>query len=111
MKRSLIVIAALAVAAVSPTAASANSRAHTLKANLKPVRADVAAYGGMSGKGDLVANKRNAKSSVHVHGLVPGATYTWAVVQGTDAATVCTAGTPLAKWTYRKLKAGPHGNA
>jgi hypothetical protein len=43
--------------------------------------------------------------------MVPGATYPWAVVQGTDAATVCADGTPVAGFKYRRLKAGPKGNA
>src|SRR4051812_10554223 len=116
MKRNSLVIAAVAAAAIAPAAATAHgngaaNRAHKLHAKLTAVRADVAAYGGMSGKGDLTTNKRNAKSSVHLKGMVPGTTYTWAVVQGTDAATVCSSGTPLANWKYRSLHAGKHGNA
>jgi hypothetical protein len=118
MKR-LLLAAAIATAALSPAAAlghkgnHGSSRAKTLKATLKPVRADVAAYSGMSGKADMVANKRNAKVNVHLRGLVPGASYGWAVVKGDSADTVCASGTPLANWKYKPalLKAGKKGNA
>jgi hypothetical protein len=80
-------------------------------ATLKPVRADVAAYTDMRGKAQMTANRHNAKVSLHLKGMVPGATYPWAVAQGTDPATVCADGTPVTGLKYRKLKAGKSGNA
>ena len=65
----------------------------------------------MRGKAHMTANKRNAKVSLHLKGMVPRATYTWAVVQGTDAATVCADGTPVTGLKYKRLKAGRKGNA
>ena len=112
MKRTLAVVIGLAAAAV-PSAALAHSShghshhpAHKLRATLKPVQADVAAYTAMRGKADLLANKRNAKSSLHLKGMVAKATYTWAVVLGD-----CTTNTPLTGWKYKRLRAGHHGNA
>jgi len=114
MKR--ILIASVAVAVGIPTAAighggHATHRAKVLRATLKPVRADVLAYTAMRGKAQMVANKRNAKVSLHLKGMVPRATYPWALVKGTDKATVCADGTPVTGFKYRKLKAGKRGNA
>ena len=65
----------------------------------------------MRGKAQMTANRRNAKVSLHLKGMVAGATYSRAVVQGTDPATVCSDGTPVTGLKYRKLKAGKRGNA
>jgi hypothetical protein len=117
MKPFLALSTALAVAIGIPTAAAVghgdhgSHRAKVLRATLKPVQADVAAYTNMRGKAKMTANRRNAKVSLHLKGMVPGATYTWAVVQGTDAATVCADGTPVTGFKYKRLKAGPRGNA
>jgi hypothetical protein len=117
VNRTLVLSTALAVAVAIPTASAVghgkhgSHRAKVLRATLKPVRADVAAYTNMRGKAQMTANKRNAKVSLHLKGMVPRARYTWAVVQGTDKATVCADGTPVAGFKYRKLKAGKKGNA
>lgn len=116
MKRILIASAAMAVAVGIPTSAIGHGgrgthRAKVLRATLKPVRADVLAYTAMRGKAQMVANKHNAKVSLHLKGMVPRATYPWALVKGTDKATVCADGTPVTGFKYRKLKAGKHGNA
>src|SRR5205823_3267074 len=63
------------------------------------------------GKAQMTANKRNAKVSLHLHGMVPRTTYPWAVVQGADATTVCADGTKVAGFKYRRLKSGRSGNA
>ena len=114
----LVLPVAVAAAALSIPAASAIGhgshgphRAKVLRAKLMPVRDDVAAYTNMRGKAQMTANKHNAKVSLHLKGMVAGATYTWAVVQGTDPATVCSDGTPVTGFKYRKLKAGKKGNA
>jgi hypothetical protein len=114
----LVLPVAMAAAAFSIPAASAvghgshgSHRAKVLRATLTPVRADVAAYTNMRGKAQMTANKHNAKVSLHLKGMVPGATYPWAVVQGTDPSTVCSDGTPVVGFKYRKLKAGKRGNA
>ena len=114
----LVLPVAMAAAAFSSPAASAvghgshaSHRAKVLRATVTPVRADIAAYTNMRGKAQMTANRRNAKVSLHLKGMVAGATYTWAVVQGTDAATVCSDGTPIAGFKYRRLKAGKRGNA
>jgi hypothetical protein len=114
--RLLAVSASLAAAVAIPATAVGHGShgAHKAKvrwATVKPVRADVAAYTAMEGKAQMTANKHNAKVSLHLHGMVPGATYPWAIVQGTDAATVCADGTKVAAFKYRKLKAGKRGNA
>ena len=117
MKRILVLSTALACAVGIPTATAAghgdhgSHRAKVLRAKLKPVQADIAAYTAMRGKARMTANRRNANVSLHLKGMVPGATYPWAVVQGTDDATVCADGTPVAGFKYRRLKAGPRGNA
>jgi hypothetical protein len=117
MNRTVVLLTALAVAVAIPTASAVghgkhgSHRAKVLRATVKPVRADIAAYTNMRGKAQMTANKRNAKVSLHLKDMVPGATYTWAVVQGTDAATVCADGTPVTGFTYRRLKAGRKGNA
>ena len=117
MKRILVLSTALACAVGIPASTAAghgdhgSHRAKVLRATLKPVQADIAAYTNMRGKAQMTANKRNAKVSLHLKGMVPGATYTWAVVQGTDAATVCADGTPVTGFKYKRLKAGPRGNA
>jgi hypothetical protein len=117
MKRILVVSTALAVAVGIPTASAVahgdhgSHRAKVLRATVKPVQADIAAYSGMRGKAQMTANRRNAKVSLHLKAMVPGATYTWAVVQGTDAETVCADGTPITGFKYRRLKAGTKGNA
>ena len=117
MNRNLVLSAALAAAVGIPSASAVghgnhgSHRAKVLRATLKPVRADVFAYTNMRGRAQMVANKHNAKVSLHLKGMVPRATYTWAVVQGTDPATVCADGTPVTGLKYRKLKAGKKGNA
>jgi hypothetical protein len=115
MKRILVLSAAVAVAVPAATAVGHGShgshRAKVLRATLKPVRADVLAYTNMRGKAQMVANKHNAKVSLHLKGMVPRTTYPWAVVQGADATTVCADGTPVAGLKYRKLKSGKKGNA
>jgi hypothetical protein len=115
MKRILVLTTAVAVGIPSAAALGhgnhGSHRAKVLRATLKPVRADVLAYTNMRGKAQMVANRHNAKISLHLKGMVPHATYTWAVVKGTDAATVCADGTPAAGLKYRRLKAGNRGNA
>jgi hypothetical protein len=114
MKRILTLTTAVAVAVGAPAAALAHGthnhgqhRAKVLRAKLAPVREDVAAYTAMGGKAQMTANKRNAKVSLHLKGMVPGATYTWAVATGT-----CADGpVPLTGWKYRKLVARNSGNA
>jgi hypothetical protein len=117
MKRILVLSTALAMAVGIPATSAVghgdhgSHRAKVLRATLKPVQADIAAYSAMRGKAHMTANKRNAKVSLHLKGMVPRATYTWAVVQGTDAATVCADGTPVTGLKYKRLKAGRKGNA
>lgn len=117
MKRFLPFVATVAVAAGIPTAAAVGHGSHGSHkakvrwATLKPVRADVAAYTAMRGRAQLTANKRNAKVSLHLKGMVAGATYPWAIVKGTDKATVCADGTPVTGFKYRTLRAGKKGNA
>lgn len=117
MNRNLVLSAALAAAVGVPTASAIGNgghgshRAKVLRATLKPVRADVLAYTNMRGKAQMVANRHNAKVSLHVKGMVPRATYPWAIVKGTDRATVCADGTPVTGLKYRKLRAGKRGNA
>jgi hypothetical protein len=117
MQRTLVLSTAVAVAVGIPTAAAVghgshgSHRAKVLRATVKPVRADVAAYTNMRGKAQMAANRRNAKVSLHLKGMVPRATYPWAVVKGTDKATVCADGTPLTSFKYRTLKSGKKGNA
>lgn len=115
-KRLLITTTAVAALAAAPAGALAHGqgsahRAVKLNATLSATRTDVADYGGFSGKADLLANSHNAKSSLHLRGMVPGATYTWAIVNGTDAATVCATGTPVAGLKYKRLKANGGGRA
>jgi hypothetical protein len=116
MNRILAVSAALAAAVVIPATAVGHGshgshRAKVRWATLTPVRADVAAYTAMRGRAQMTANRRNAKVSLHLKGMVAHATYPWAIVQGTDAATVCADGTPVAGFRYRTLRAGRKGNA
>jgi hypothetical protein len=111
MKRSLALLATAAAVAV-PSAAAAHGhghvapRAHKLHATLTPTRSDVANYGAVGGKADLLANRRNAKSSIHLRGLTPGTAYTWAVVSGS-----CATNTPLSGWKYRRLRVSRSGRA
>ena len=115
MKRILVLTTAIAVGIPSAAAIGhgnhGSHKAKVLRATLKPVRADVFAYTNMRGRAQMVANRHNAKISLHLKGMVPHATYPWAVVQGTDADTVCADGTPVTGLKYRRLKAGKHGNA
>ena len=117
MKRILVLSTALACAVGIPTSTAAghgdhgSHRAKVLRAKVKPVQADVAAYTAMRGKARMTANRRNANVSLHLKGMVAGATYRWAVVKGTDDVTVCADGTPVAGFKYRRLKAGMKGNA
>ncbi|TML06444.1 MAG: hypothetical protein E6G41_07330 [Actinobacteria bacterium] len=116
MNRILALSAALGVAVGVPASAVGHGShgSHKAKvrwATLKPVRADVADYTAMRGRAQMTANGRNAKVSLHLKGMVAHATYPWAVVQGTDATTVCADGTKVAGFKYRKLKAGRKGNA
>jgi hypothetical protein len=117
MKRILVLSTALVAAVGIPTASAVgpgnhgSHKAKVLRAKLKPVQADIAAYTSMRGKAQMTANKRNAKVSLHLKAMVPGATYTWAVVQGTDAETVCADGTPVTGLKYKRLKARRKGNA
>ena len=111
MNRILALSAALGVAVGVPASAVGHGShgSHKAKvrwATLKPVSADVADYTAMRGRAQMTANGRNAKVSLHLKGMVAHATYPWAVVQGTDAATVCADGTKVAGFKYRKLKAG-----
>ena len=117
MNRFFVLIAILALALVPTGAVAAKKhsksnsgksahRAKVLRAKLAPVREDVLAYTTMRGKAQMVANKRNAKASLHLKGMVPAATYTWTLATGE-----CPDATPLAGFKYRKLKAGPKGNA
>ena len=111
----LLVTLALALAPAGALAAKKHSkskggksahRAKVLRAKLAPVREDVAAYTDMRGKAQMVANKRKAKVSLHLKGMVPSTLYTWTVATGE-----CDSATPLAGFKYRKLKSGPKGNA
>ena len=119
MNRIIALLTVLAVAIGVPAVAVAKTsktkkptpRAKVLRATLAPVREDVAAYGGYTGKAQLVINKRNAKVSLHLKGLVPGATYTWALLKSDEPAADCSTGTPVSKMKYKRLKAGPKGNA
>ena len=116
MKRYLVLTSAVAAAVAIPATAVGHGshgahRATVLRATLKPVQADIANYTNMRGKAQFVANKHNAKISIHLKGMVPGATYPWAIVQGADADTVCASGTPVTGLKYRTLKAGKSGNA
>jgi hypothetical protein len=117
MKRILVLSTALACAVGIPTATAAghgdhgSHRAKVLRAVVKPVQADIAAYTAMRGKARMTANRHNANVSLHLKGMVRRATYPWAVVKGTDAATVCADGTPVAGFKYRRLTAGRKGNA
>jgi hypothetical protein len=117
MKRFLLPAAALTVAVGIPISSAVGHGSHGSHkakvrwATLKPVRADVAAYTAMRGRAQLTANRRNTKVSVHLKGMVPRTTYPWAVVQGTDKATVCADGTPVTGFKYRTLRSGKKGNA
>src|SRR5438034_9559389 len=117
MNRILLPLTALAVAVGIPTGAAighgshGSARAKVLRATLKPVQTDIANYTNMRGKAQMTANKRNAKVSLHLKGMVPRTTYPWAVVQGTDPATVCADGTPVTGFKYRRLRSGKSGNA
>jgi hypothetical protein len=113
MKRFLLTASALAAAVAIPATATGHGshRAAVLRATLKPVRQDIAAYTNMRGKAQMTANKRNAKVSLHLKGMVPHATYPWVIVKGTDPATVCADGTPVTGFKYRRLRAGKYGNA
>jgi hypothetical protein len=118
MRRPLVLLTAAAVAVAAPSGSVAakkhtNSthgksahRAKVLRATLAPVREDVAAYTAMRGKAQMTANKRNAKVSLHLKGLVAKTTYTWTLATGT-----CDAATPLAGFKYKKLRSGGAGNA
>jgi hypothetical protein len=118
MRRTLVLLTALALAVFAPAGAVAKKhakshgkhgahKAKVLRAKLTPLQGDVAAYTPLGGKAQMVANKRNAKVSLHVKGLTPGTTYTWAVATGT-----CASGpVPLAgEWKYKRLKANKSGN-
>lgn len=116
LHRILALPAALAVVAVPAATAighgtHGSSRATVLRATLKPVQGDIANYTNMRGRAQLVANKRNAKVSLHLRGMVARTTYTWAVVKGTDPATVCASGTPVTGLTYKRLRSNRSGNA
>jgi hypothetical protein len=127
MNRLIAVLTVLAVAVGVPPRARAQTsqpkkptppakvqraqQAKVLRAKLAPVREDVAAYGGYTGKAQLVINKRNAKVSLHLKGLVPGATYTWALLKSDEPAADCSTGTAVPRMKYKRLKAGPKGNA
>jgi hypothetical protein len=117
MNRILVLSTTLAVAVGIPAGSAAghgdhgSHKAKVLRAKVKPVQADIAAYTSMRGRAQMTVNRRNAKVSLHLKGMVPGSTNTWAVVQGTDAATVCADGTPVSGFKYKLRKAGKKGNA
>ena len=111
MSRILVFTTAAAVA-IAPTAALAHGKHHhhhhakVLRATLTPLQGDVAAYTPLGGKAQMTANKRNAKVSLHLKGLTPKTTYTWAVATGT-----CAEGpTPLTGFKYKKLRSTKSGN-
>ena len=116
MNRLLVLPAALAVAGVPATTALGHGshgahRAKVLWATVKPVQTDIADYTNMRGRAQMTANRRNAKVSLHLRGMVARTTYLWAVVQGTDPATVCSTGTPVTGLKYKRLRSGRSGNA
>lgn len=117
INRLVVLPTALAVAGVPAATAighgnhGSHHHAKVLRATLKPVQADIAAYTNMRGKAQMVANRHNAKVSLHLKGMVARTTYSWAVVQGTDPATVCASGTPVTGLKYKRLRSGRSGNA
>jgi hypothetical protein len=108
-------VAAVAMSVPATAAASgkhgSKHRTKVLRASVKPTRADVADYSGMSGKAQLVSNRRNAKVSLHLRGMVPRTEYRWAIVKGTSAQTVCATGTKEPGFRYRRLRSNRAGRA
>jgi len=115
MTRPLTLLAVLAVAAAPATAmaskshakhhAKSHSKTKVLYATLKPTTPEIKAYTAYSGKAQMVANKHNAKISIHLRNMVSGATYPWAVVTGS-----CD-GPAVSGLKYKALKARKSGIA
>ena len=105
MRRILILATAAAVTAIAPTGAMAHSKGgHKAKVQ-RATLAPVAPYGMGSGRAQMVANKHNAKVSLHVKRLTPNTAYDWAVLLGT-----CESGTPVSGLTYKALRTNDSGN-
>ena len=115
MTRPLPLLAVLAIAAAPATAlaskthakhhAKSHSKTKVLRATLKPTTAEIKAYTAYTGKAQMVANKHNAKISIHLRNMVAGATYPWAVVTGS-----CD-GPAVSGLKYKTLKARKSGIA
>jgi hypothetical protein len=111
MTRPLTLLAALAVAVAPASALAAKShtkhhaKATVLRAKLVPTTPEIKAYTAYAGKAQMVANKRNAKISIHLTNMVAGATYPWAVVTGS-----CD-GPAVTGLKYKTLKARKSGVA
>jgi hypothetical protein len=88
-----------------PTATAARTKTKVYRATLKPLRADLRDYSGLSGRAKLVARGRRARITITAHGLVPRKTYRWAIT------TRRCAGPQLKHFTYKRLKANRRGNA
>jgi hypothetical protein len=115
MTRPLTLLAALALAATPATAIAKKDhskhahkphhKAKVLRAKLKPTTPEIAAYTAYTGKAQMVANKKNAKISIHLKHMVAGTTYPWAVV------TESCDGDAVTGLKYKTLKARKSGVA
>lgn len=101
-----------AIAKPSPKKPGPSPKAHTYRAELRPVA--VGPYGmipATRGHAQLVDGKKNDKVSIHVRGLQPGEQYTWHIHRQVVCITAPCDPPAEPGWTYRSLTANPSGNA
>lgn len=87
-------------------------RAYVFRATLQP--ASVGPYAllpGVRGQAQLVDGKKNNKISIHVRGVLPGATYTWHIHRQVVCVTAPCPPLDVPGWTYGTLKANGSGEA
>ncbi len=121
MKRTMIAGAVALASLALPGAVLAGGDgkgAKTYRAKLEAnTAAETAGVPNARGRAQLVDTRKRDKVSLHMKGLEPGTTYLWHVHQATAEGDPCAAGStvgnpaPYPGFEYRRLNAGPKGNA
>jgi len=111
MTRRITAAGVASIAAIGGIASVASAdgghSATPYKAALAPIEpaATTAGLATVTGKAQLVDDKKNNKVSLHVRNLAPMTTYLWQLQDGTCAAP----GAPVPGWTYRTQDAAGNG--
>ena len=109
-----VAISTLALSgAVAEAAKKPNPRAKVYSATLAPT--NPSAYAGITGKAQMVDNKKRDSAKIQVQGLLPpGSTYYWVIYKANAGKPPCdpsAAGQGVEAFRYKSLKVNSAGNA